>query len=249
MFQLSNRFQFLLLKLDAARALAPNTIFVAMRDMSDFKGEIYMPDQPVEFRTIPDWMQPGEAEFATQVSAFIRLASNEHFEAVLDPINAPEHHDPHPHGPVICEILLGDSHFFTTEPFEVYQPTHVHHHELPYYPPANRVYITMRGGPIYSAILLARHQLAETHYRPRIESATLELVDDTPPQQTTQSHPHTSQPHPQTAQQHPQTPQQHSQTAQQTRQTAQQPHQTAQPPNQPTQPRQRRSKTQSSRQH
>lgn len=156
--------------------------------MTSFQGPLRRSESLEDFITIPTWMQPGEAEFSTGVFAFIRLTSGEHFEGALFPKTGPENHDPHPHGPVICEIRIGEFQLFKTEPFELYVPTHIHYPELPCYPPPNRVYITMRGGPIYSAVLLAPHQLAMTHNKLRIETASLE--DLTP--STSQSQPRSS---------------------------------------------------------
>lgn len=119
-----------------------------MTDNSTFRGELIY----YSWR-IPDWMQPGGAERTSNYHAFMRMPFNINFKSELFPLHPLPGHDPSVHGPTYAEIRVERNYYYTASKFQLYPVNVFHLAERHNFPPINHIYITMPGGPVYSALL------------------------------------------------------------------------------------------------
>lgn len=129
-------------------------ILVRMRDDSYFDGEIENGERIGTFYPLPFWMEPGFRSQAGGYYFFMRTEKGTHFQGSLKYSGRPRRHTPYPRGPANVEIRLGDAEYYTAEGFKLYNPTHKHTFDKPYLPPSNRIFLVMKEGPAYSAMLV-----------------------------------------------------------------------------------------------
>lgn len=126
-----------------------NYVFVQMKDGSTFEQMI----DRFSGYDVPYWMQTNQAQLALNFLVLIRSEKNHQFTSILLPSNRHRDYNPYPHGPVYAEIRIGRKGYYTAKNFELYVPPHRKPYYRIYFPPNNRIYITMPLGPIYSSIL------------------------------------------------------------------------------------------------
>lgn len=137
--------------------LPPKGISVNMVDGSHYNGIIITGRFREHSRIMPPWLRPGQIGIPDFFYFFILLKSGHHFDGVLNPENVPSSHDPDlPHDAElhIVHKRSGISDYFTTEIFHKHTVSWEFEQRYTFYNPGDDlIYVRLRGGCIYSAIL------------------------------------------------------------------------------------------------
>lgn len=131
----------------ATPLVVKETIEVEMADNSTYRGTITS-----DHWLLPSWLNHRGVEHNKKYGVFIRLPFND-FDSELVPFRLLPGHNLRTHGPTFAQIRFKDFEYYTASNFQLFHVHEVHLDDLDNYAPDNHIYITMPGGPVYSARL------------------------------------------------------------------------------------------------